>query len=207
MSLYSEPETQKAYAFVLGLRYYNNDWVTHGECILSRPKFNSTCSTLRLQFDGNLKVYTFYEHVDQGAWELSFTLYGTENGNAKGGCLLPSKCGELDVCENNQCVGCLTPKGLKGWTKSCGLPELADCDGGPNVDYFKVKDMTHFLSWYEEGDGPMKLAECREKCNKDCGCREFFYNEKSFRCLVAPELYNLSKVHNSSIVEYIKKLK
>lgn len=53
----------------------------------------------------------------------------------------------------------------------------------------------------------MKLVECKEKCNKACGCCGVFYDEKSSMCVVVPELYTLSKVSNSSIVGYIKMIK
>lgn len=34
----------------------------------------------------------------------------------------------------------------------------------------------HFMNRYKEGDGPMKLDQCGEKCDNDCGCLGFFYN-------------------------------
>ena len=48
MSLYRKPETQKAYAYVLGLRYYFKDAVTDGEYILSRPIYNELISKIAL---------------------------------------------------------------------------------------------------------------------------------------------------------------
>lgn len=96
LSLYSEQETEKAYAFVMGLSHYTNEsTVSHGEYILSRPKYNSTYSMFRLESDGKLKAHAYYEHVDWDAWKVSFRLFGIENGNSKSECRLLRKCGEL----------------------------------------------------------------------------------------------------------------
>lgn len=156
LSLYSKPETEEAYAFVLGLRYYTNksSTLSHGEYILSRPKYNSTYSMLRLESGGNLKAYAYYEHVDWDSWEVSFKLFGIENGNSKSECRLPKKCGELGVCENNQCVAYPSSKGLKGWTKNCAPRALGKYGGGrggggEKVEYFEVRNLAHFLNWYK----------------------------------------------------------
>ncbi|EXB94624.1 hypothetical protein L484_005781 [Morus notabilis] len=194
--------------------YYTNksSTLSHGEYILSRPKYNRTYSMLELESDGNLKAYAYYEHVDWDSWEVSFKLFGIENGNSQSECRLPRKCGELRVCENNQCVACSSSKGFRGWTKNCAPPTIGKYGwgrgcGGEKVEYFEVGNLAHFLNWYKEGDGPMKLVECKEKCNKDCGSCGVFYDEKASKCVVMYELYTLSKVSNSSIVGYIKMIK
>ncbi|KAL5575231.1 hypothetical protein UlMin_016930 [Ulmus minor] len=205
LTFYSQPETEKACAFELGLRYYYhiNDLDTISlKMIFSRPKYNSTYSMLRLESDGNLRVYTYYEHVDWDAWEVSFKLFDVEYGNSKSACKLPKKCGEFGICENDQWVACPSPMGLKGWAKNCTPPALPQCDGGPNMDYFKVAGVTHFLNWTKKGDGPMKLGECRGRCDKSCDFLGFFYDEKTSMCLLTPVIGTLSKV--SSIVGYIK---
>ncbi|KAL5576536.1 hypothetical protein UlMin_018235 [Ulmus minor] len=202
---YYQPETEKAFAFELGLRYcyHINDLDTISlKMIFSRPKYNSTYSMLRLESDGNLRVYTYYEHVDWDAWEVSFKLFDVEYGNSKSVCKLPKKCGEFGICENDQWVACPSPMGLKGWAKNCTPPALPQCDGGPNMDYFKVAGVTHFLNWTKKGDGPMKPGECRGMCDKSCDCLGFFYDEKTSMCLLTPVIGTLSKV--SSIVGYIK---
>lgn len=94
LSFYSEPETEKGYAFKLGLRYAINDSISFGDSVLSRPKYNSSYSVLILDLDGNHRVYTYYEHVDWVAWEVTFSLFGKEFGNSKRECRLPKKvCG------------------------------------------------------------------------------------------------------------------
>lgn len=127
LSLYSEPETEKGYAFEVELRYTMNDSTTSGDFVLSRPKYNSSYSMLRLDLDGNLRVCTYYEHVDWGAWEITFSLFGKEVGNSKSECRLPKKCGGLGICEHNQCLACPRRKGLGGWSESCSPPVLPSC--------------------------------------------------------------------------------
>ncbi|KAK9268989.1 hypothetical protein L1049_000756 [Liquidambar formosana] len=84
------------------------------------------------------------------------------------------------------------------------LLQVAACKGGAKVDYYKIVGVEHFLSPYlDGGDGPMKVGECREKCDKDCKCLGYFYKEDSSKCLLAPLLGTLIKVVNTS-VGYIK---
>ncbi|PON76986.1 Bulb-type lectin domain containing protein [Parasponia andersonii] len=47
----AEPETQNVHSSVLGLRYSINGSVSQGKYVLSRPKYNSTYSMLRLEYD------------------------------------------------------------------------------------------------------------------------------------------------------------
>ncbi|KAJ4975290.1 hypothetical protein NE237_000396 [Protea cynaroides] len=202
----SAPETNEGYAFELKLEIERNN-VSAGSLILARPKYNSTLSMLRVEYDGNLKIYTYYDKVDYGAWQISFNLFDRNGRESE--CKLPSRCGSLGVCEDDQCVACPTPKGLFGWSKTCTSPVLPPCNKGAiggkaKVDYYKVVGVDHFLNGYTEGDGPMKVSECRDKCSKDCGCLGFFYREESSKCLLAPELGTLTKVSNITHVAFIK---
>ncbi|KAF8413746.1 hypothetical protein HHK36_001739 [Tetracentron sinense] len=190
----SEPVTDEAYAYELRFMYDMNNSTNSGTYILARPKYNSTYSMLRVDFDGNLRIYTFYDKVDWGAWEVTFNLFDRDGSEWR----LPKRCGSLGVCEDDQCVACPMPQGLLGWSKNCAAPMLSVCKKGANVDYYKVVGVEHFMNAYTEGDGPMKIAECRERCSKDCGCLGFFYREESSKCLLAPELGTLAKVSNSS---------
>ncbi|MBA0779155.1 hypothetical protein Gotri_003431 [Gossypium trilobum] len=173
-----------------------------GTYIFSRPKYNSTYSLLRVEPDGNLKSYTFNENVDWGAWETTFKLFDGDDHESQ--CNLPKKCGSLGICDDNQCVACPKPKGLTGWSQSCAPPALLPCKSAANVGYYKVVGVEHFTSKYTEGDGPMKLNDCRVKCSNDCGCLGFFYREESSKCLLVPELGTLVKVTNLAHDAYIK---
>ncbi|KAK6917677.1 S-locus glycoprotein domain [Dillenia turbinata] len=199
----SEPETEEAYAYELRFNFDMKNSPSFGTYILARPKYNSTYSILKVESDGNLKIYTYYEHVDYGAWEVTFKLFDRDEGR-ESECKLPKRCGSLGVCEDNQCVACPSSKGLLGYSKSCAPPKLPPCKGGANVGYYEVVGVEHFLNGFTEGDGPMKLVDCKKKCDLDCGCLGFFYREESSKCLLAPELDTLIKVSNSSHVAYIK---
>ena len=82
---------------------------------------------------------------------------------------------EIGYLRDQSMVACPSPKSLKGWTKSCGPPVLGECGSWPDVGYFSVRDLAHFLSWYVEGYCPMTLTACRERCDKSCVCRVFFF--------------------------------
>lgn len=203
LDFYSESENGANYAFELGFRFNLSNSDSSGTSILSRPKYNSTYTMLRVDIDGNLRMYTYDENVDWGAWEVTYVLLDRDNGQASE-CKLPKRCGSLGVCDEDQCVACPTRNGLLGWSKGCAPPTLPPCKGATNVDYYKVDGVEHFSSEYNEGSGPMGLAQCREKCSKDCKCLGFFYRAESSKCLVVSELGTLVKVSNPSRVGYIK---
>ncbi|KAL8045746.1 hypothetical protein ABFX02_08G133800 [Erythranthe guttata] len=206
LGFYSAPENDGNYAFELGFVYNMSKSDSSGTSILSRPKYNTTYSMLRVDADGNLRIYTYDENVDWGAWEVTYVLLDrSEDAYAHASeCKLPKRCGSLGVCEDFQCVACPTPKGLLGWSKGCAPPTLPPCNGGANVDYYKVDGVEHFTSEYNEGSGPVSLAQCKDKCSKDCKCLGLFYKAESSKCLVVPELGSLPKVANSSYTGYIK---
>ncbi|XP_010279124.1 PREDICTED: epidermis-specific secreted glycoprotein EP1-like [Nelumbo nucifera] len=200
----SAPESDTAFAFELKYGFDMINSPSFGTFILSRPKYNTTYSFLRVGFDGNLRIYTFYDKVDWGPWEVTYTLFGRDEGD-ESECRIPTRCGSMGVCEDDQCVACPRPQGFLGWSaKDCAPPTLLPCKGGANVDYYKVVGVEHFMNAYTEGDGPMSVAQCRDKCNKDCGCLGFFYREESSKCLLAPELGTMTKVSNTHHVAFIK---
>ncbi|KAH0697018.1 hypothetical protein KY290_014449 [Solanum tuberosum] len=200
---YCEPEYGENYTFELGFRINMTNSPSSGTSIFTRPKYNSTYTMFRVDMDGNLRMYTYEPNVDWGAWEVTYRLLDRDN-DGKSECKLPRRCGSLGVCEDSQCVACPSPRGLIGWSKGCAPPKLPVCRGGSNVDYYKVEGVEHFTSDYNEGVGPMKISECKNRCNKDCKCVGIFYKQESSKCLVVPELGALVKVENSSHVGYIK---
>ncbi|KAK9132097.1 hypothetical protein Scep_011625 [Stephania cephalantha] len=106
--------------------------------------------------------------------------------------------------EDNQCVACPMPQGLLGWNKSCEAPKIK-CNGGDaGYNYYKVVGVEHFNNWYTEGDGPVKVEECKAKCDKDCECSGYFYREDSYMCLLAHVLGTLIKVSDPTHVAYVK---
>ncbi|MBA0748771.1 hypothetical protein Gogos_002760 [Gossypium gossypioides] len=186
LKFYCKPETEQAYTYELGFTFDMKGSTSSGTYIFSRPKYNSTYSLLRVEPDGNLKIYTFNENVDWGAWETTFKLFDGDDHESL--CNLPKKCGSLGICDDNQCVACPKPKGLTGWSQSGAPPALLPCKSAANVGYYKVVGVEHFTSKYTEGDGPMKLNDCRVKCSNDCGCLGFFYREESSKCLLVLSL-------------------
>ncbi|KAL5731147.1 hypothetical protein ACHQM5_003904 [Ranunculus cassubicifolius] len=173
----------------LSFNYFiNNETNNPFSITLASPKYNSSLSFIRVESDGNIRMYTYNDKVIRGSWETTYILFNREGTRSLSECKWPARCGSLGVCQNNQCVGCPTPR--KGAVIQ--------------ASYYKVVGVEHFTSDYTEGEGPVKLSECRAKCNADCGCRGFFYREESSKCLLAYELGTLSKVSMQSHVAYIK---
>ncbi|KAK1302278.1 Epidermis-specific secreted glycoprotein EP1 [Acorus calamus] len=203
----AEQETEGASAYEIRFAFGGAVTATTGTRILSRPKYNATYTFLRMEMDGNLKAYTYDENVDWGAWEETFTLFDREGSSSArvSECYLPKHCGSLGMCESDMCVACPTPKGVLGWSSGCAPPKLPSCKSASvNVDYYKVVGAEHFSSRYNEGLGPMMLAECKKRCSTNCGCVGFFYREESSNCLTVPVLGTISSVSNTSHLAFIK---
>ncbi|CAA7402353.1 unnamed protein product [Spirodela intermedia] len=190
-----EPESDDNFAWELKLVQNN------GADILARPKYNASLSILRLQLDGNLVAFTYYEPVDSQAWERTFSFF-SDNGILEG-CELPSKCGSLGVCKDDMCVACPTPNGLLGWSDSCSSPKDGACKAAAGAAYYKVVGVENFLTKFVKGQ-TVKLDDCKKKCSADCKCLGFFFWEKESKCWLAPTLGTLNQVSNSSHVAYIK---
>ncbi|KAJ0100798.1 hypothetical protein Patl1_04835 [Pistacia atlantica] len=190
------PENDEATAYELVRPIGNGAQIN-----LNKLNYNATYSFLRLDSDGNLKAFTYYDKVSYLKWEESFAFFSSYFVRE---CALPSKCGTYGLCDKRMCVACPSRKGLLGWSESCMPPKVPPCGKGDKVGYYKIVGVEHFLNPYlKDGEGPMKVAECRDKCNKDCKCLGFFYKEDSSKCLLAPMLGTLIKDQNTS-VGYIK---
>ncbi|XP_022877377.1 epidermis-specific secreted glycoprotein EP1-like [Olea europaea var. sylvestris] len=191
----SDPETREAYAYELKLEYPNG-----GARILSRPKYNSTLTYLRLGIDGTLKAYTFYDKVDYSAWEVTFTLFSRDSGDE---CQLPERCGKFGLCEDSQCVACPFPNGLMGWSKNCEPPKITSCKA-KDIKFYKLEGVDHFITKYTRGNGPISGGQCSNKCTTDCKCVGYFYHQTDSRCWIVYDLKTLTKVANSTHLGYMK---
>ncbi|KAK3424484.1 hypothetical protein EUGRSUZ_F01233, partial [Eucalyptus grandis] len=204
VTLDSQPENDEghAYEITLKLGVANTTSYPYIPVTVGRPKYNSTLTMLRLGIDGNLRAYTYNDHVFYRAWEITFTLF-SRDGDWDTECQWPARCGNFGLCEDSQCVACPSPRGLLGWSKSCAPPRVTSCRSS-DFSYYKIAGVDHFLSKYTKGEGPMKEGDCGGKCSKDCKCLGYFYNRETSRCWIAYELKTLTKVDNSTHVGYIK---
>ncbi|CAK9325248.1 unnamed protein product [Citrullus colocynthis] len=209
-----EPENENATAYEL-LLLVNQDTPKRrllqvrpirsgGALNLNKLNYNATYSFLRLGHDGNLRAFTYYDGTSYLKWEESFAFFSNYFVRE---CALPSKCGAYGYCSSGMCVACPSPKGLLGWSESCAPPKTPPCSGGGKgkFGYYKIVGVEHFLNPYkEDGEGPIKVGDCRAKCDRDCKCLGFIYKEYSSKCLRVPLLRTLIKDINSSSVGYIK---
>lgn len=88
----------------------SNNTVDSATMGLTTTKYNSTYSILLIEPDGNPNIHTYYQYDTSylDPWDVSYNFFDRVQ------CGLPSKCGRLGVCENDQCVACPTPRGLRG---------------------------------------------------------------------------------------------
>ncbi|KAF3442402.1 hypothetical protein FNV43_RR16318 [Rhamnella rubrinervis] len=196
-----DSEAEGGSASELTLDFQLSDNTSAGNVLLGRPKYNGTASFIRIGIDGNVKIYTYYDKVSWGGWEVTFTLFDRES-IWETECQLPERCGSFGLCEDNQCVACPSPKGLLGWSKNCQPEKVSSCKAS-DFHYYKIEGVDHFLSKYTRGDS-VKQSDCGNKCSKDCKCLGYFYNQQTSRCWIAYELKTLTKEANSTHVAYIK---
>ncbi|MCL7041755.1 hypothetical protein MKW94_008041 [Papaver nudicaule] len=168
---------------------------------------------LRLTSNGNLYIYTYIDlpgNNGSNVWLETFSAFSRERGGSE--CSIPEKCGSFGLCEDNQCVACPTPNGLLGWNKKCKLPKIPSCNNAStevNLGYFRVKEVGNYLPLLGddiEGEGPMTISECMEKCSNDCKCVGFFYRyDWSKRCWISSQLNTMTRRGFTTFVDaYIK---
>lgn len=172
-----------------------------GWAVSARPKLNATYSYLRLGIDGNLKMFSYNNKVDNQAFDEIYAHFARD-GFPASECDLPQRCGEFGVCEDSQCVACPLPGGLMGWSKNCEPVKLrpAACN---EFYYYKLEGVDHSSSKYGSVR-IMKEVDCGKKCSGDCKCSGYFYNRETSKCSIAYDLLTLAKVENSTHVGYIK---
>ncbi|XP_038686231.1 epidermis-specific secreted glycoprotein EP1-like [Tripterygium wilfordii] len=173
-----------------------------GSLVLAEPKYNATSSFLRIDLDGNLRIYTYIADVDigGGAWRSTLIVFAKDSWETE--CQLPAKCGKFGLCEDSNCVSCPLPNGLTGWTESCEPKKVSSC-AAKDFYYYKLEGVDHFSSKFNKGES-MKLDACGNKCTKDCKCLGYFYNTASSKCWIAYDLKTLTKVGNSTHLGFIK---
>ncbi|KAJ9153508.1 hypothetical protein P3X46_026937 [Hevea brasiliensis] len=199
-SVLKGPLNRVTFGSELSLAFQGPNSSYGGTLTLRRPKYNTTLSYLRLEIDGNLRIYTYEDNADWSAWQVTYTLFSGDSWETE--CQLPERCGNFGLCQDDQCVACPSPKGLLGWSKNCQAAKVS-C-GVKDFYYYKLEGVDHFNSKYTNGDGPMKQDACSSKCTKDCKCLGYFYHTQSSRCWIAYDLKTLTKVANSTHLAFIK---
>ncbi|CAN6902249.1 unnamed protein product [Brassica oleracea] len=92
---------------------------------LSRPKHNATLSFLRLESDGNVRVWSYSTSASSTAWDVTYTAFTNADTDGNDECRLAEHCGEFGLCKTGQCNACPSDKGLLGWDEAtCKTPSL-----------------------------------------------------------------------------------
>ncbi|KAI3966707.1 hypothetical protein MKW92_003195 [Papaver armeniacum] len=120
------------------------------------PGYNTTLSMLRLDKDGNLRVYTY--NGNKNTWENSYMYFSSQVSECNA-----EKCGVY----REPIPSCETSK-----------PETVDC--------YKMEDVTSSMRSFNDWDfKEMTVDDCKMICSKDCKCG-FLLQEKlkSLACLL-----------------------
>ncbi|CAI9092511.1 OLC1v1027767C1 [Oldenlandia corymbosa var. corymbosa] len=170
--------------------------------ILRKVNYNASISFFRLGSDGNVRVFTYFDKVPYLKWSETWAFFSSYYVRE---CGQPEKCGAFGLCQKGMCVACPSPKGLLGWSDVCAPPTLKPCSAAGKVDYYKIVGVEHFLNREStgNGEGPITVEACRDKCNKDCECKGFVYKQDIKKCLRLPVLGTLIRDANTSTA-YIK---
>ncbi|KAI3900837.1 hypothetical protein MKW92_051806 [Papaver armeniacum] len=157
-----------------------------------QPGYNTTLSMLRLDKDGNLRVYTY--NGNKNTWEKTYMYFSSQVSE----CNLPEKCGVYGFCKNETCVSCPSSKGLTAatWSNECRREPIPSCETSKPeaVEYYKMEDVTSSMRSFNDWDfKEMTVDDCKMICSKDCKCTGFFYRKNEKSCLVATtEIFTLS---------------
>ncbi|CAN6936433.1 unnamed protein product [Brassica oleracea] len=169
---------------------------------LSRPKHNATLSFIRLESDGNVRVWSYSTLATATAWDVTYTAFTNDDTDGNDECRIPEHCLNFGLCKKGQCNACPTDKGLLGWDETCKTPSLTSCDP-KTFHYFKIEGADSFMTKYNGGSSATEKA-CGDKCTSDCKCLGFFYNRKSSRCWMGYELKTMIRTGDASLVAYVK---
>lgn len=167
------------------------------------PRFNTTLSFLRLEFDGDLKMYTYSPDMELNfKWDITFQRFGCWRGVPD--CGLQMKSGELGVVPRRcQCVTCAQSDSFKG-SHNCGLPSLADCkdvSSNSSLDFYKLSSQYVNVNPIGETDS----EECRRRCSHDCyTCAAFLQWEPSSEC-GPPTVGTAKQLGNRINIVFVKK--
>ncbi|KAK9698248.1 hypothetical protein RND81_08G091200 [Saponaria officinalis] len=180
---------------------------TQGRFEFGSQDFKILSMFLRIERDGNLKIFAYREDSEDAYWVEAFKVFtvdGLASAKQESECQLPEKCGNYGVCYQDECVACPTLDGLLPWTNKCNPPKLVGCRGGVNVTYYKIEGVEHFVSKYTRGQRPITQSACETKCSVDCKCLGYFYHQEASECWVVTDLKTLTKSGNAKHFGYVK---
>ncbi|CAL8150833.1 unnamed protein product [Prunus armeniaca] len=96
VTIHSAPDEGSGYDLTLNYQAANPSSI--GTIYLAKTKYNSTSTFLRLGIDGNVKLYTYNDKIDFGAWEVTFSFFDRDNSIWwENECQLPERCGKFGL--------------------------------------------------------------------------------------------------------------
>ncbi|KAL0806194.1 hypothetical protein Bca101_098686 [Brassica carinata] len=70
---------------------------------LSRPKHNATLSFIRLESDGNVRVWSYSTAATATAWDVTYTAFTNDDTDGNDECRIPEHCLNFGLCKKGQC--------------------------------------------------------------------------------------------------------
>lgn len=169
------------------------------------PRVNTTLSFLRLESDGDLKMYTYSPHMKFNKWDITYRGFDCWRGEPDQ-CDLPRKFGGSAVGKRCQCVACAKVDAFNSWSPNCPPSSQSNCkDGSSNssVGFYKLVGAESSKDVYPNRNS----EECRRRCSHDCTWAASLYWEESSACLDTQNLGNSNQIGDRTNLVFIKTIK
>ncbi|KAL7596809.1 hypothetical protein Lser_V15G31138 [Lactuca serriola] len=146
---------------------------------------------MKIDIDGNLRVYSFIEHQTRKEWQVQWQAVSRS-------CRVHGICGPNSLCTYSQDAGrrCICLHGYKmvnfeDWSYGCA-PEFEGCS--PDNEGFIKLTQAEFYGydiWYHPN---YTLDSCKKDCLDDCTCKGFQFSydchKGIYYCYMKNSLYN-----------------
>ncbi|KAL4200191.1 hypothetical protein AMTRI_Chr03g148490 [Amborella trichopoda] len=184
--------------------------------VFNNPSPNNTDDYrfLRLDYDGNLRIYTLDPSPDNPL-NLSLWMF-SELINPDDLCDLPMSCGQYGLCRNKQC-SCPGSGTLDQFEQMDGLDvakgceprsPLSNCTGesdGSDDHLLPLPGYDYFLNDLNSPETHTDEADCQSICLKDCDCKAVFYRNMTGACFpVREEIRTLKAADNQTFKAYLR---
>ncbi|XP_071693678.1 putative receptor protein kinase ZmPK1 [Rutidosis leptorrhynchoides] len=146
---------------------------------------------MKIDIDGNLRVYSLVEYQKSNKWEVQWQAVSHS-------CRVHGICGQNSLCTYSQNLGrsCTCLHGYKmvnskDWSYGCE-PVLKTCKP-ENQDFIELRHVEYYsfdIRYHEN----YTLDACKEDCLHDCSCKGFQFGYKNdvgtYYCYIKTSLYN-----------------
>lgn len=144
---------------------------------------------LRLDRDGNLRLYSLNSSDGTGTWSVSWVAESQP-------CKTHGLCGPYGICHYSPAPVCSCPPGYQmtnpgNWTQGCrpAVDIPCDGDGEQNLTFLELRNTDYWGSDQERIE-KVSLETCKDTCLRDCSCKGVQYQEGNGTCYPKSLLFN-----------------